>query len=1473
MELTIWQNLDSCLPITAIQVLKVLCHKLILSGHGPYLFITDEISSQTLGRGRVFQRNNVHGIQILDYCVSGPECSSRVFVWGGQSLRTLEINIKGSSVIECVSLCILGAEFISPDWILDVTFQGSAGRYPEPLSSYKGCLITAHNVIFGLELELGQDSTGTTFQLHEIAPDLKPVLYSADIAWSSPNHILVAAGTVFGEIIVWTCYLGSSSGESLFSNYSICIHHFFTGHEGSIFGVSISEKIQMGHENPKRCFLASCSDDRTIRVWDISACCSPVFDNGNLLPKSGVSRSTGFGTGVTDDPLILDREKCVAKTMGHASRIWGVYFLDISFQDGLDFNLLSRGEDATCQLWNFRLQQRGTPDLSQPVAGNIAINHVSNHAYHTGKNIWSIAISKDIDTFNIYSGGADGNLVSFTLNRRSNPLRISGELMGNYSVSEVLTPLGVEDKPPTGKNKKESRIAYYTFVSDDSFIATTLHGKLLLGRILPRIPGTRSLSSDPLVSWSVITTLGGVGSQCVVTGSPKERVGIIGEPNGAIWLYHHPTSFVDKVIQTESKLSGIFMVDVPPHPLCAPGTSYISFVTIFVKSANAIFFTVRSHPRPEPLSRMILKLPPDFQVTAASFIRTTSWLILGSRHGGVAIYALDMVSGLAQISPIFSAFHLHANDAISSIIGLNLSNEDHGIRSHIITTGRDGYYQLHLIESLNGSSQSLTIHTLHKACPPFGPNIEGAMLDPKTNNLILYGFKGVYFIVWNESTQTELMATECGGCHRVWTYHSDDEGRRTFMWTKASRFHLFCSLAPSHRILRAGGHGREIKSACLSRLLSNDGRSKIQVLATGAEDTAIRLFLPAVRGTARFDDRFKCQITLKKHTAGVQHLQWSPCGKFLFSSSGCEELYVWRIRSIPELGIRAMFVGECPKSKPVSDLRITHFDVLSVGNADAFLLGLVYSNSTVTVSSTDLWPFESYLPLTNQVFYYEPSFSGGFFQLIAQGQYSTNCLTHIRFVISGQKLYLITTSTDGHLATWELTYLLGSIFHVDGNTMRRHLNYQIPAVPFELECGYRHVIHQSSIKAMDVLRNSETDLLILCGGDDNALSVSITVLPQSPEGSLLFASTWLPQAHASAINAVAVIGDVKHRDGGFSVMVASSGNDQRLKLKFENVFEPSHITLARAKMGKAGRVACIFTPYMLSIAAVVCLILVALGTTKPSAPLNDIYFVKADLKNLKTDSTGIDAKLVPFAKGLQQAKAAGKLHDYYIVGLWNYCYKDDGKDGYKCSDKRSKYWFDPIDVWGLPSSANDYIPKALSDGLKAYKKVAQWLFIAYAVALASSIVQLVVGISAIFSRWGSLATTIFASVSALFTILASITATALYGIITGAINGGLKPFNIKASLGNRMFTITWLATLFAFFGGIFWLFSVCCCSGRSPFDHRDRKGRRGMVAEKTPYTYERVASPYGDKNMGGSSVPLNPMPPQQGASYEPYRHV
>ena len=74
-----------------------------------------------------------------------------------------------------------------------------------------------------------------------------------------------------------------------------------------------------------------------------------------------------------------------------------------------------------------------------------------------------------------------------------------------------------------------------------------------------------------------------------------------------------------------------------------------------------------------------------------------------------------------------------------------------------------------------------------------------------------------------------------------------------------------------------------------------------------------------------------------------------------------EEFFVWRLVNVPLIGLRLKFEKACPTMQSnidvgaLPDLRITNFDVTEIrGTTDAqtFLLGLAYSNSTIKVSSS-----------------------------------------------------------------------------------------------------------------------------------------------------------------------------------------------------------------------------------------------------------------------------------------------------------------------------------------------------------------------------------------------------------------------------------------------------------------------------------------------------------------------------------------
>lgn len=295
-------------------------------------------------------------------------------------------------------------------------------------------------------------------------------------------------------------------------------------------------------------------------------------------------------------------------------------------------------------------------------------------------------------------------------------------------------------------------------------------------------------------------------------------------------------------------------------------------------------------------------------------------------------------------------------------------------------------------------------------------------------------------------------------------------------------------------------------------------------------------------------------------------------------------------------------------------------------------------------------------------------------------------------------------------------------------------------------------------------------------------------------------------------------------------------------------------------------------------------------------------YLQADLTQFTLNNTGIDP--VPgvdidndvLNQALNQAKAAANVKDFYTLYLWNYC-SWDGSEKYSfCSPREAYFAFDPVEVWGLQNTGVENVfPKQLTDGLRVYKAVSKWMFIAYIVALVATVIELLVGISAVFSRWGSFVTTFFASVSlnsslnsspadilpqvsAFFIIAASITATAMFSTLLGSFNQVFKAYGIKATLGPEMMRTTWLAVAFALGAAFFWLLSVCCCSGRSPYG--GKKDTKRVKVEKTPYTYERVGSPFlgpqgGASAYGGAQgqqIPMHNLGPSgRGSAYEPFR--
>lgn len=261
-------------------------------------------------------------------------------------------------------------------------------------------------------------------------------------------------------------------------------------------------------------------------------------------------------------------------------------------------------------------------------------------------------------------------------------------------------------------------------------------------------------------------------------------------------------------------------------------------------------------------------------------------------------------------------------------------------------------------------------------------------------------------------------------------------------------------------------------------------------------------------------------------------------------------------------------------------------------------------------------------------------------------------------------------------------------------------------------------------------------------------------------------------------------------------------------------------------------------------------------------------------------AAGTGKNLTNLGGALQAAKQQLNMYDYYTVYLRGYC-GWNGNDKYaNCSSPEAMFTFNPIQVWGL-KGVESSMPKDMKTGLDTYLKVSKAMGVAYLVAVLTTGATMLVGISAIFSRWGSFATTFVATASWIFTLAGAAMATALFGTLQTVLNNDLeKQYGVKTTLGKQGYLLAWIGTAFTVGAGFFWLLSVCCCSGKSynaygggynPGSAENRRTR----AEKTPYTYERVGSPeFGPE---GGQLPMGKMSSsapkaEKNTAYEPFRH-
>lgn len=1110
-----------------------------------------------VGQIRVFAAQPIHGLSVQrntraarderrgnkesEHGEDDDNDDDRVLVWGGDSVavlsaRALLLQHNSTSTGDNDNVDEDDARgsgsghmdipvFRAPDWIFDAKIS--------PFDRDNVVMLTAHNEI--VEAKIATTTTTTTtdsmsMKLLSVHSPSRPILYAGNLLWLGPDCVLVAAGTVFGEVVVWKWHArtNDATGQVTREEEARCEHLFaFTGHEGSIFGIQISPEIVLpGPEGRRARLLATCSDDRTVRVWDITDRQESLRGSGFKLDKGQTSvpraRETGFGPNGDVLKVVKDEEeesgrrdgesedddssrRSVAVAMGHISRIWHVEFAEPLRETPGVFPIYSCGEDATTQKWHlsFGPQQQQMQNAAtlppKPIGttvstlGEASLTHQAIFRNHTGKHIWSRAL---LPTENggamIATGGSDGKIVlvhdegsdksaagrstwreAFSISRL---VELSGvePILEHKPAIEVVEPAeDMEGKKPKKKAKppKES-FQRYAFISEDKLLVITNQGRCFTGSF-----------SDQGIRWKVVPMSEekrlSLSGYSVVASCPATSVAYIGTSRGEIYaLSDADDAELQLVATVEGKVADLFCLGTQSQE-SDPASSGVKLMVTVLGSTTASILSIEGHDRVSEI--ITVELEKGAIVTAASLVKDT--LILGTRTGVLSIFGRG---GSGSAYRVVHSLPGKLADAITSIVALPRQTESTE-NCYFLTTCRDGKYRIYQRRTDSAASTSVStpqqsIILLQETAPPFGPLIEQAWFatDPvtKTTELMLCGFRSTNAVLWNATQQREVASVECGGAHRSFAMtrqskSSSSEGFR-FVFNKASEMHVFSQMRSQAQTLKTGSHGREIRAVSFS------GR----YTATAAEDTVIRIheyIRPSsaspgdCRKSTSSTGKFRCVATIEKHATGIQTLRWHK-NNHLFSSGGNEEFFVWKVNKIDSdvcpLGIACEAVFK--DKSAIGDLRIMDFDVELLSDDSSGGDGGQEEDGasqqfciTMALSNSTV---QSYLYSSHT----------REFKLLGRQHYTGACLMQLRHLgfssstdASGySQPHILTASTDGRLAVFIGTQPGLGIEPVAIDDISDVSPLEAAALirPASEKTSLITKIHQSGIKSLDMLR-------------------------------------------------------------------------------------------------------------------------------------------------------------------------------------------------------------------------------------------------------------------------------------------------------------------------------------------------------------------------------------------------------------------
>jgi hypothetical protein len=220
------------------------------------------------------------------------------------------------------------------------------------------------------------------------------------------------------------------------------------------------------------------------------------------------------------------------------------------------------------------------------------------------------------------------------------------------------------------------------------------------------------------------------------------------------------------------------------------------------------------------------------------------------------------------------------------------------------------------------------------------------------------------------------------------------------------------------------------------------------------------------------------------------------------------------------------------------------------------------------------------------------------------------------------------------------------------------------------------------------------------------------------------------------------------------------------------------------------------------------------------------------------------------------------LHDFYQVGLWNFCEGYNNEGITHCSTPTSLYWFNPVEILlnELLAGATIALPAEISNILSLIRIASHIMFGFFLTGICMNFVSILTAPITLYSRWWSFPFAIWTFIAALLTTAATIIATVM-SVIFKNVATSQPGLNIGASIGTDMFAFMWIASAFSIFGFVIHLCMSCCCASRRDVRTGRRTGNEvaygnaGADEKKRPVGKRRFAMPrFGKKKSAGEVV-------------------